>query len=90
VFTSPNGHPLHGPNLARLLRRDLAAAGLPVVTLHELRHSCASWWLSLGVDIKTVSVLLGHTDPRITGQLYLHVGDEMKRDAARRMQEAMG
>jgi integrase len=90
VFTSPTGHPLHGPNLARLLRRDLVAAGLPVVTVHELRHSCASWWLSLGVDIKTVSVLLGHTDPRITGQLYLHISEGMKRDAANRMQEALG
>jgi integrase len=89
VFTTDSGRPLHGPNLSKLLRRDLRAAGLPVVTLHELRHSCASFWLAEGVDIKTVSVLLGHTDPRITGQLYLHISEPMKRDAADRMQRAL-
>jgi integrase len=89
VFTTESGRPLHGPNLAKLLRRDLREAGLPVVTLHELRHSCASFWLAEGVDIKTVSVLLGHTDPRITGQLYLHISEPMKRDAADRMQRAL-
>jgi integrase len=89
VFTTHSGRPLHGPNLAKLLRRDLREAGLPVVTLHELRHSCASFWLAEGVDIKTVSVLLGHTDPRITGQLYLHISEPMKRDAADRMQRAL-
>lgn len=90
VFTSDTGRPLHGANLARLLRRDLKAAGIgTMVTLHDLRHSCASWWLAEGVNIKTVSVLLGHSDPRITMSLYLHVGDAMKRDAADRLQRAM-
>lgn len=90
VFTSPVGQPLHRANLSTYLRRDLLGAGLPVVTVHALRHSCASWWLREGVDVKTVSVLLGHTDPRITMSLYLHVGDDLKRDAARRLDEAMG
>lgn len=89
VFLSEQGRPLHGHNLARLLRRDLRAAGLPIVTVHQLRHSAASWWLAEGVDIKTVSVMLGHTDPRITMKLYLHVSEDMKRDAADRMQRAM-
>ena len=90
VFTSSVGAPLHGASLAKLLRADLEAAGLPVVTLHALRHSAASWWLALGVDVKTVSVLLGHSDPRITMSLYQHVGEDLKRDAVRRMSEAMG
>lgn len=89
VFTTERGLPLHGANLSKYLRADLAAAGLPAVTVHALRHSCASWWLAEGVDIKTVSVMLGHTDPRITMALYLHVGEEMKRDAAERLQRAM-
>lgn len=90
VFTTARGTPLHGPNLAKLLRADLRAAGLPDVTVHTLRHSCASWMLSEGVDIKTVSVILGHTDPRITMNLYLHVGEDMKRDAVERIGRALG
>jgi len=89
LFTTEAGQPLHGWAPSRYLRRALLDAGLPVVTLHQLRHSCASWWLAEGVDIKTVSVLLGHTDPRITGQLYLHVGPDLMRDAADRMQRAL-
>lgn len=89
VFTTPAGQPIHGPNLSKYLRRDLRAVGLPVVTVHQLRHSCASWWLAEGVDIKTVSTLLGHTDPRITMALYLHVSGDLKRDAVARMQRRM-
>ena len=89
VFVSERGHPLHGANLAKLLRADLRAAGLPIVTLHALRHSFASFLLAEGVDIKTISVMLGHSDPRITGQLYLHIGDDLKRDAVTRLERAL-
>lgn len=90
IFTTEQGHPLHGTNLAKLLRADLKAAGLPAVTVHDLRHSAASWWLSLGVDIPVIARLLGHSDPRITAALYAHVSEDLKRDAVRRMSEAMG
>jgi integrase len=90
VFTTSRGLPWHGYKLPKALRADLRAAGLPEVTLHDLRHSCASWWLSEGVDIKTVSVLLGHSDPRITMSLYLHVSDALKADAAARLQRSLG
>lgn len=90
VFTTEHGHPLHGTNLSKRLSVDLRDAGLPVVTLHDLRHSAASWWLAEGVDIKTVSVLLGHSDPRITMALYLHVGEALKREAVEKMDRRLG
>lgn len=89
VFTSARGRPLHGANLSKLLAADLAAAGLPVVTPHALRHSAASFWLAEGVDVKVISDLLGHSDPRITQALYVHTSDLMKRDAVTRMQRAL-
>jgi integrase len=89
VFTTESGRPLHGPNLAKLLRRDLQAAGLPVVTVHQLRHSAASWWLSTGSTIQEVAKLLGHSDPRITATLYAHVGDDALKEGARRIDAAL-
>lgn len=90
VFTTPRGEPLHEADLAKHLKRDLLAAGLPVVTLHALRHSCASWLLATGADIKTISRMLGHSTPAITQELYLHVGTDLIRHAVTRAEEAMG
>ena len=59
------------------------------MTVHALRHSCASFLLATGTDIQVISVLLGHSGPAITAQLYLHVGEQLKREAVDRMQEAM-
>jgi integrase len=89
VFTSPRGFPLHAADLSRYLRADLEAAGLPVVTLHSLRHSAASHWLATGTPIQVIATLLGHSTPAVTAQLYLHVGEDLKRDAVRRADEAM-
>jgi integrase len=89
VFTTDSGRPLHGPNLAKLLRRDLREAGLPIVTLHAIRHSFASFLLSEGVDIKVVSTMLGHSRTGITMDLYQHVAPTLMRDAADRLQKAL-
>lgn len=89
VFTSVSGLPLHGPNLAKLLRRDLREAGLPVVTVHTLRHSFASFLLAEGVDLKVVSDLLGHSRIGITADLYAHIGEPLRRDAIERLGRAL-
>lgn len=41
--------------------------------IHDLRHSCASWWLSRGVPLITVSALLGHEDVSTTSRVYAHL-----------------
>jgi integrase len=56
------------------------AAGLPSVRFHDLRHTFATRLLQRGVDIRTVSSLLGHQDIAITAR-YLHATDESKRRA---------
>jgi len=56
-------------------------AGLQGVTPHKLRHTFASMLLHEGVDIQTISELLGHKDSNITAKFYLHIRDEKKRAA---------
>lgn len=89
VFTTESQYPIHGADLSRFLKADLVKAGLPVVTVHDLRHSAASFLLSTGTPIQVIASLLGHSSPAITGKLYAHVSDDLKRAAVSRMQEAM-
>ena len=49
--------------------------------LHALRHSYGSYLLSKGVDLKTISHLLGHSDFRLTAQIYLDVTNQQLVDA---------
>jgi site-specific recombinase XerD len=55
------------------MRKAVAAAGIrKSVTLHGLRHTCATHLLEMGVNILRVKELMGHTDIR-TAMLYLQV-----------------
>jgi len=91
VFTTPTGAPLHATPLGSYhFRRFLAAAGLPPLTLHGLRHSFASLLLSEGEDLATVSAMLGHADPAITLRVYRHLFEGEGRRTARRLDALLG
>lgn len=50
--------------------------------LHELRHFSATQLIAAGVDVRTVSGRLGHSDPSITMRIYAHVLGAKDREAA--------
>lgn len=54
-------------------RRAREAAGMPWVTFHDLRRSCATLMIDAGVDLYTVSKLLGHSSVTVTQQRYAHL-----------------
>lgn len=49
------------------------AAGMPKVTFHDLRRSCATLMIGAGVDLYVVSKLLGHTNVAVTQTRYAHL-----------------
>ena len=65
-----------------MLLRVLARAGLPKVRFHDLRHTFATMALQNGVDVKTVSSMLGHYSAGFTLNTYTHATAQMKQDAA--------
>ncbi len=59
-------------------RRARVKAGMPHVNFHDLRHSCASIMLGLGVDLYTISKILGHANVQTT-QRYAHLQVDAQR-----------
>ena len=55
--------------------------------IHDLRHTYATWQIKAGVDVKTLSELLGHSDAKITLDLYCHSSLEAKRAAVAKVPE---
>jgi integrase len=82
IFTEEDGSLLHPGKISDLFERLVAEAGLPPIRLHDLRHGAATLMLAAGVDIKVVSETLGHSDSRITRDIYQSVLDDLARAAA--------
>lgn len=63
-------------------RRLIEAFGLPIIRLHDLRHTHATHALEAGVHPKMVSERLGHSTVSLTLDVYSHAVPHMQRDAA--------
>ena len=85
VFPSPNGGPISPDSVNNMLKRVLERAGIPKVRFHDLRHTFATIALQNGVDIKTVSGMLGHFSAGFTLDTYAHVTTSAQKEAAQAM-----
>jgi integrase len=88
VFCQPDGKPLHPTRFQRVFHRRTAAAGVPRIRLHDLRHTWATLALRAGVNPKIVQERIGHASVAITLDLYTHV-DRAQHDAAARAVTAL-
>lgn len=86
VVLEADGSPIH-PQV--LTRRFVSAVrkvdGLPVIRLHDVRHSYATAALAAGVPVKVLSSRLGHADVAVTLRTYAHVMPGDDEDAASRV-----
>jgi len=89
VFTSSIGTPLDPDRVNRDVQRLTDLAGLGRWTPHELRHSAASILLAQGVPLKVVSETLGHSSIRVTADVYGHLMEPAKAEAAEAMTSAL-
>jgi integrase len=87
VFTTRIGTPIERRNLLRDWYKIMRLSGLPKIRFHDLRHSAATLLFAQGVHPKTVMEILGHSDLNTTMKIYGHVLDQMKREAASKMDE---
>jgi len=85
VFTTADGQPLHYSTVTKGFQRLLRLAGLPRQRFHDLRHACASLLLAQGVQPRVAMELLGHSQLNTTMNIYSHVIQDARRDAAAKM-----
>jgi len=82
IFTSSVGTPFDPRNLYREFQGICRRAGLGDWHPHELRHSAASLMLAQGIQIQVVSQVLGHSSIRMTADVYGHLMDPDRKQAA--------
>ncbi len=91
IFTSSIGTPLDPNNVSNRFKALARVAGLPdAITLHSLRHSCASFLVAQKVDVRLIMEILGHTQMSTTMDLYSHILPAAKREAANAMDATFG
>jgi integrase len=78
ITTSINGKRIMPTRLSRTFYKILDAAGLRRAGCHTLRHTFATMLFSNGCEVKIVSELLGHSNTKITENIYIHLIQQQK------------
>lgn len=84
IFPNPvkPEQPTHPEAAYNRMKTLLKQAGLPLIRFHDLRHTFATHALTSGVDAKTLSGILGHTNASFTLDTYTHVTTDMQKRAS--------
>jgi integrase len=90
LFCDTGGGWLRKCNTCRdSFRKCLKRAGLPKTRFHDLRHTAATLMILGGINVKAVSVTLGHSDIRTTLNVYSHFMPEMAEQRIEVMQRIL-
>ncbi|HEU5472706.1 MAG TPA: tyrosine-type recombinase/integrase [Actinophytocola sp.] len=89
VFIQPSGKPLRPERVLRRFRALTAAAGLPKIRIHDLRHFAATTMLSAHVPLVMASKTLRHSTVSVTTEVYAHLLRPMANDAVNTIEAAL-
>ena len=92
IFPSPidDTKPRNPPAVRKRLQLILERAGCPKARFHDLRHTFATMALENGMDIKSLSAMLGHISSETTIDIYSHVTNTMRQQAAAKIDRRIG
>ena len=92
MFPSPvnENSPREPATVRKRLQTVLDRAGCKKLRFHDLRHTFSTVSLEYGMDIKTLSTIIGHVSSSTTLNVYAHVTDEMRRTAAVKIDQGIG
>ncbi len=91
MFPSPRKEdsPRDPAAVRKKLSTILERAGCKHVRFHDLRHTFATNALEHGMDVKTLSAIIGHVSSATTLNVYAHVTDGMRKSAAAKIDRAI-
>ena len=81
IITHSINHHSEPKTIQEYYKKVICDLGIADANFHALRHTFATRALEAGVDFKTLSVILGHSDISVTMNRYAHVLDSQKRSA---------
>lgn len=87
LFHTKSDTPLQASYLRRCFKDSINRAGLKQVTIHSLRHSFCTTLNNLGIDVRTNSEMMGHSDPSVTMKVYQHSNINNKINAMSRLSD---
>ena len=92
MFPSPvlEDMPLNPGSVYDRLQLILEHANCKQVRFHDLRHTFATLALQNGMDVKTLSAMLGHVSAATTLDIYTHATSDMQHAAARKIDCGIG
>jgi integrase len=82
IFKWNDGRPFSPDFVSQKFSSLLEQHGLPHIRFHELRHSCASVLIAMGFSLKDVQEWLGHSDIKMTANIYSHLDVTRKKNMA--------
>jgi Arm DNA-binding domain/Phage integrase, N-terminal SAM-like domain/Phage integrase family len=82
VFRNEIGNLVNPDVFSRGFKKIIRSLDVPIIRLHDLRHTYATLALKAGVHPKVVSERLGHATVGVTLDLYSHVAPSIAREAA--------
>ena len=92
LFPSPTkevDEPLDPSTVKRRFSIILKRARCKPIRFHDLRHTFATMALQSGMDVKTLSSVIGHVSSATTLDIYAHITDEMQRGAAKKIEQGI-
>lgn len=89
LFTTRYGTPIEPRNLTRMFGHICEKHGLRQIRLHDLRHSCVSLLLALGVHPRVVMEIVGHSAIEMTMNIYGHVNLDVQRAALTQLNDEL-
>ncbi len=72
IFTKEDGSCYDPDLLSKQFTKAMKKYGRPEISLHKLRHSCASMAINRGWNVKQLQYWLGHSDVQTTMNIYAH------------------